>query len=71
MLGVALLAVALFGITKGRHALDQRGRGDPASEAAEDRHAADAGLVVPAPRGSARAAEFIVAVACWPLMPMG
>jgi hypothetical protein len=65
-LGVALLvAVALFGITKkGAHALAERGRGDPAQRNAQDRHAADAGLVVPAARRAVAAAGLLVAVPC-------
>jgi rod shape determining protein RodA len=69
-LGVALLvAVALFGITKKGPALGERGRGDPAQRAAEDRHAADAGLVVPAREGQLRAGLCVAFVLL--LVPVG
>ena len=43
---------------EGRQALDQRRRRDPAQRNPEDRHAADAGLVVPEARRPAAAAGF-------------
>jgi hypothetical protein len=43
---------------EGRHALAQPGHGDPAQRAPEDRHAADAGLVVPAREGQLRVPDF-------------
>ncbi len=62
MVGVALLvAVAVFGITKkGAQALGQRGHRHPAQRDPEDRHAADAGLVVPEARRPVAAAGLRV-----------
>ena len=45
---------------EGRQALGQRGRRDPAQRNPEDRHAADAGLVVPEARRPAAAARLRV-----------
>ena len=62
--GVALLvAVALFGTVKqGRAALAQRRRRHPAVRIHEDRHAADAGVVLPAARrASCAALDFAIA----------
>ena len=56
---------------EGRDALAQRRHGDPAQRDHEDRHAADAGLVVPAPRGPVARARL----RAWPrlllLLPVG
>ena len=62
VIGLVLLvatAVPGLGVTQeGRDALAQRRRDDPAERDPEDRHAADARLVVPAPRGPAARARL-------------
>jgi hypothetical protein len=77
VLGVVLLVAprCRFGITKkGATRWLNLGVGDPAQRDPEDRHAADAGLVVPEARGQLRvrlpgAALLLVPVAWWPSSP--
>ena len=65
-----LVVTAIFGITKkgATRWLDLRRHGHPAERDPEDRHAADAGLVVPAARGATCGCLTLSwrACCCWP-----